>query len=394
MLQLQTKTFDICRISKLLVKHNIKASISNQVITLDGEISDELLGELCDGITICNVQNFGGEVIPLIQKETNNPESDEIVSTPTEIDDVAVKTPLDVILAPQITEKYDLLYPTVKRGEVYLCDFGEPYGSEQGYMRYAIVVQNDAGNSHSPNTIVLACTTQQKKELPTHYDFVFSNENMIDYDVLRVGLKQNVAMADQIRVVDKTRLREFLGTMTPEFMNKMQDIIDISLDLQRQEKVITKTEKVYVDKPVYRNVPADTNAPKERKDLNMVQIQLLSLVDVKELFKIAQARDSDKIKAEKILELFGFDMQKNGVQYLFKAILISPKEAYFNLETLCDSVTKSEPNVEKDEIKRLIVARIKEQFKFRKSPTIDFIRLVNSFLIKEEEDELHEENNI
>lgn len=393
MLQLQTKTFDICRISKLLVKHNIKASISNQVITLDGEISDELLGELCDGITICNVQNFGGEVIPLIQKETNYPESDEIVSTPTEVEDVAVKTPSDVVLAPQITEKYDLLYSTVKRGEVYLCDFGEPYGSEQGNKRYAIVVQNDDGNFHSPTTIVLACTTEQKKRLPVHYHFVFSNENMIDYDVIRVGMEQNVVMAEQIRTVDKTRLRKFLGTMTPEFMNKMQDIIDISLNLQRQEKVITKTEKVYVDKPVYINVPADTNAPKERKDLNMVQIQLLSLVDVNELFKIAQARDSDKIKAEKILELFGFDMQKNGVQYLFKAIFISPKEAYFNLETLCDSVAKSEPNVEKDEIKRLIVARIKEQFKFRKSPTIDFIRLVNSFLIKEE-DEQHEENNI
>lgn len=393
MLQLQTKTFDICRISKLLVKHNIKASISNQVITLDGEISDELLGELCDGITICNVQNFGGEVIPLIQKETNYPESDEIVSTPTEVEDVAVKTPSDVVLAPQITEKYDLLYSTVKRGEVYLCDFGEPYGSEQGNKRYAIVVQNDDGNFHSPTTIVLACTTEQKKRLPVHYHFVFSNENMIDYDVIRVGMEQNVVMAEQIRTVDKTRLRKFLGTMTSEFMNKMQDIIDISLNLQRQEKVITKTEKVYVDKPVHINVPADTNAPKERKDLNMVQIQLLSLVDVNELFKIAQARDSDKIKVEKILGLFGFDMQKNGVQYLFKAILISPKEAYFNLETLCDSVAKSEPNVEKDEIKRLIVARIKEQFKFRKSPTIDFIRLVNSFLIKEE-DEQHEENNI
>lgn len=393
MLQLQTKAFDICRISKLLVKHNIKASISNQVITLDGEISDELLGELCDGITICNVQNFGGEVIPLIQKETNYPESDEIVSTPTEVKDVAVKTHSDVVLAQTVIEKYDLLYPTVKRGEVYICDFGEPYGNEQGYKRYAIVVQNDDGNLHSPNTIVLACTTEQKKKLPVNHHFIFSNENMIDYDVIRVGMEQNTVMAEQIRTVDKTRLRKFLGTMTPKFMNKMQEIIDISLNLQRQEKVITKTEKVYVDKPVYRDVPADTNAPKERKDLNMVQIQLLSLVDINELFKIAQARDSDKIKAEKIIKLFGFDMQKNGVQYLFKAILISPKDAYFNLETLCDSVAESESDVEKDEIKRLIVARIKEQFAFRKSPTIDFIRLVNSFLIKEE-DEQDEKNNI
>ena len=391
MLQLQTEAFDICRISELLVRYNIKASISNQVITLDGEISNELLCELCDCITICNVQNFSGKVIPIIHKETNYSGCDEIVSTSTEVEDAAIKTHSDVVLAQTVVEKYDLLYPTVKRGEVYLCDFGEPYGSEQGHQRYAIVVQNDDGNFHSPTTIVLACTTEQKKRLPVHYHFVFSNENMSDYDVIRVGMEQNIVMAEQIRTVDKTRLRKFLGTMTPEFMNKMQDIIDISLNLQRQ--VITKIEKVYVDKPVYMNVPADTNAPKERKDLNMVQIQLLSLVDVNELFKIAQTRDSDNIKAEKILGVFGFDMQRNGVQYLFKAILISPKKDYFNLETLCDSVAKSEPNVKKDEIKRLIVARIKEQFKFRKSPTIDFIRLVNSFLIKEE-DKQHEENNI
>ncbi len=394
MLQLQTRTFDICRVSKLLVKYKIRASISDQVITLDGEISDELLDELCNGLTIRNVKNFFGEVFPLTLNEFDLPKSDEIVSSSTKGKAVVEEKTSDVVLAPQITEKYDLLYSTVKRGEVYLCDFGEPYGSEQGNKRYVIVVQNDDGNSHSPTTIVLSCTTKQKKRVPVHYHFVFSNENMIDYDVIRVGMEENVVMAEQIRTVDKTRLRKFIGTMTPEFMNKMQEIIDISLNLQRQEKVITKTEKVYVDKPVYRDVPQfDTNAPKERKDLNMVQVQLLSLIDVNELLKIAQARDSDKIKAEKILELFGFDMQRNGVQYLFKAILISPKDAYFNVETLCDSVAKSEHNVEKDEIKRLIVARIKEQFKFRKSPTIDFIRLVNSFLIKKE-DEQNEENNI
>ncbi len=393
MLQLQTRKFDICRVSKLLVKYKIKASISDQVITLDGEVSDELLDELCNGLTISNVQNFSSEVFPLILNESDLPKSDDIVSSSTKGESVVKETSSHVALIPQITEEYDLLYPTVKRGEVYWCDFGEPYGSEQGYIRYAIVVQNDIANFNSSTTIVLPCTTSQKKRFPVQYNFVFSNENMIDYDVNRVGMKENVVMAEQIRTIDKTRLRKFIGTMTPEFMNEMQDIIDISLNLQRKEKVITKTEKVYVDKPVYINVPADTNTPKERKDLNMVQIQLLSLVDVKELFKIAQTRYSDKIKAERILELFGFNMQKNGVKYLFKAILISPKDAYFNLETLCDSVAKSEHNVEKDEIKRLIVARVKEQFKFRKSPTIDFIRLVNSFLIKKE-DEQNEENNI
>lgn len=376
MLQLQAKAFDICRISKVLVKYGIKASISNQVITLEGEISNELLAELCNGITICKVQNFDGEVFPLTQKEEHYPKSDEIIPSATADENVSTETHSEAGIVQTVIEEYNLRYPIVKRGQVYICDFGEPYGSEQGDKRYAIVVQNNDGNRFSPTTIVCACTTENKTDLPVHYQFVFSNENMIDYNAHRVSSKPNIVMAEQIRTVDKKRLREFLGTMTPEFMEKIQEIIDISLGLQRRE------EKAYVDKIVYRNVLVDTNTPKESKDLNMIQVQLLSLVDIKELLRIAQLRTSDIIKAKKIISLFGFDMQKNGVQYLLKAILISPKKAYFNLETLCDSVAESEPGAERSEIKRLIVARIKEHFKLKKPPTIDFIRLVNSFLIK------------
>lgn len=391
MLQLKTKAIDICRISKLLAKHNDKASISNGIITLYGEVSAKLLDELCNGTTIYNVQNFSSEVLPSVNKGTNFPESSETISTATEVEAVVPKIHSNEVNAQTDMEEYDLLYPTVRRGEVYFCDFGKPYGSEEGHKRYAIVVQNNDGNFHSPTTIVLACTTEEKAKIPVHYSFTFSNENMIDYDVLRIGVEQNIVVAEQIKTINKTRLRKFLGTMTPEFMDRVQELIDISLGLQIEEKIITKTEKVYINNPMYKHVPDNANETKKCKDLNMVQIQLLSLVDINELLKIAQTRDSDKIKAEKIIKLFGFDMQKNGIQYLLKAILISPKEAYFNLETLCDSVAKSEQGTQKDEIKRLIVARIKEKFKFRKSPTIDFIRLVNSFLMKDEEkqDEEH-----
>lgn len=396
MLQLQTKTLDICRVSIILAKYAIKTKINipDKVITLDGEISYKLLNELCNVLTISNFQNFSGEVFSLIPNEFDSSKSDEIVSNSTKGKAVDEEKTLNVVLDSQVTEKYDLIYPTVKRGEVYLCDFGKPYGCEQGYMRYAIVVQNDKGNLFSPTTIVLPCTIARKKSLPVHHTFVFSKENMVDYEANRISMETNVAQAEQIQVIDKTRLRLYLGTMTPEFMDEIQAIIDISLDLKRKEKVITKTEKVYVEKPIYIGThQTATNEPKERKDLNMVQVQLLSFIDVNNLLKIARAGDPDKVKVEKILELFGFDMQKNGVQYLFKAILISPKDVYFNLETLCEDVAKSEHNIDKDEIKRLIVARIKEQFKLKKSPTIDFIRLVNSFLSKKEDNQ-NEENDI
>lgn len=128
----------------------------------------------------------------------------------------------------------------------------------------------------------------------------------------------------------------------------------------------------------------DPNAPKERKDVNMVQIRLLSFVDINELLKISQEHATDEVKAEKILKLFGFDFNKKGVLYVLKAIIASPKDAYFNLETLSESVSKEE-SIDKEEVKCLIVARVKETFGFRKAPTVDFIRLVNSFLLKQED---------
>ncbi len=393
MLQLQLKELDICRVSKILAKYNnIKASIANKAITLEGDISDELLSKLCDSVTICTVQNFPSEVVPIGKEENNQVKGNEALLTLNQDSSVDESTGQDIILAPKVMQKYDLIYPTVKRGEVYICDFGDPYGHEQGFIRPVIVVQNDVGNFHSPTTIVLPCTTEDKKSLPVNHFFHFSDENMFDYNSALPSDK-NVIMAEQIRTVDKTRLRGFIGTMTPEFMDDIQKIIDISLSLKRSESVIVEPKPVYIDRIVYKNVPVIPDTYRERRDINMAQIKMLSIVNAEELFRIFEARSSDKVKIEKILCLFGFDMQKNGVQYLAKAILISPKDAYFNLETLCENISKDESDIEKDEIKRLIIARVKERFKLGKSSTISFIRLINGFLTKKE-DEQDEETDI
>ena len=206
-------------------------------------------------------------------------------------------------------------------------------------------------------------------------------------------------MAEQIRTVDKTRLRRYIGFLTPEFMEQIEEKIYISLDLKPKETIVEKevfvdkiVEKiVYVDKIVPLKEETDVKPQKEQRDINMVQVQLLSFVNINELIKISQSKSTDEIKAKKILELFNFDFTKKGVEYLLKAIIASPKTNYFNLETLSDIVSKEE-NDDKDEIKRLIVARVKENFGFRKAPTIDFIRLINNFLSKQEDN--YEENNI
>lgn len=350
MLQLQTKTIDICRISKLLVKYNIKASITDSVITLNGDVSDELLTQLCASIDINAVQNFISQEPLYEPKETSFVRSDkqlqtEVVEEPKKVDSTIVEetkkfeATQHLPTLSHLPSEYDLIYSEVKRGEVYLCDFGEPYGSEQGLKRYAIVIQNDDGNLHSPTTIVIACTTERKKRLPVHFHCTFSSRNMSDYDLERVGSKENVIMTEQIQTVDKTRLRKYVGTLTPEFMKIIEGKIAISLNLSRDVKTIEK--KVYDDRPVLKNTMVDPEAPKERKDVNMVQIQLLSFVDINELLKISQSHSSDYIKAQRMLELFGFDVKRNGVQYLLKAIISSPKDAYFNLETLSENVSRT-----------------------------------------------------
>ena len=138
------------------------------------------------------------------------------------------------------TSEYDLIYSKVKRDEVYLCDFGESYGSEQGFMRYAIIVQNDDGNFHSPTTIVIACTSEHKKRLPVHFHCTFSSSNMVDYDLEKVGSAENVIMAEQIQTVDKTRLRKYLGMLTTDFMKQIDEKLNISLQLRQKVKNIEK----------------------------------------------------------------------------------------------------------------------------------------------------------
>lgn len=124
------------------------------------------------------------------------------------------------------TQKYNLKYPRVKRGELYICDFGEPYGSEQGYKRFALIVQNNVGNYSSPTTIVVACTTKKKTNLPVHYQFNLSPSVMKDYNQKRIGkeVDGNTILAEQIKTVDKKRLRKFVGTMTDEFMDEVQKV--------------------------------------------------------------------------------------------------------------------------------------------------------------------------
>lgn len=108
------------------------------------------------------------------------------------------------------------------RGEIYYADLSPAVGSEQGGIRPVLVVQNDIGNKYSPTVIVCAITSQlTKAKLPTHIE--------VGVDC---GLhKPSVALLEQIRTIDKRRLKEKIGELSISQMNQINNAIQISLGL-------------------------------------------------------------------------------------------------------------------------------------------------------------------
>ena len=111
----------------------------------------------------------------------------------------------------------------VKRGDIYYADLSPVVGSEQGGMRPVLIVQNDTGNKHSPTVIAAAITSQTgKARLPTH----------IELDAQSVGLSRNsVILLEQLRTIDKSRLRERMGKLDDTTMTKVDNAIAVSFGL-------------------------------------------------------------------------------------------------------------------------------------------------------------------
>ena len=120
---------------------------------------------------------------------------------------------------------------------------------------------------------------------------------------------------------------------------------------------------------------------KRSRDVNWDQLKILSTVNIEDLFKISESNVNNKRKVENFLELFGFDMSSNGVEYVKEAILTANKLSYYSLEYLAETIAKRK-NADANEVLRLIVVRIKDNFNFKKSPAIAFIRLVDGLIKK------------
>ncbi|NLW65732.1 MAG: type II toxin-antitoxin system PemK/MazF family toxin [Clostridiales bacterium] len=113
---------------------------------------------------------------------------------------------------------------TVRRGDIFYADLSPVVGSEQGGMRPVLIVQNDTGNKHSPTVIAAAITSQVgKSRLPTH----------IELSGQSCGLsRDSVILLEQIRTIDKSRLREKMGRLDEPLMNEVDNAIAVSFGLE------------------------------------------------------------------------------------------------------------------------------------------------------------------
>ena len=111
----------------------------------------------------------------------------------------------------------------VRRGEIYYADLSPVVGSEQGGVRPVLIVQNDVGNKHSPTVIAAAITSQREKaKLPTH----------IELRAASCGLsRDSVVLLEQIRTIDKRRLKERMGELDAPAMHQVNNALEISFGL-------------------------------------------------------------------------------------------------------------------------------------------------------------------
>ena len=111
----------------------------------------------------------------------------------------------------------------VRRGDIFFADLNPVIGSEQGGLRPVLILQNDIGNTYSPTTIVAALTSRIKRaKLPTH----------VEVDKNRYALERDsVILLEQLRTIDKQRLKERVGQLDDEAMERVKVALEISLGL-------------------------------------------------------------------------------------------------------------------------------------------------------------------
>ena len=142
---------------------------------------------------------------------------------------------------------------TVRRGDIFYADLSPVVGSEQGGLRPVLIIQNDVGNRYSPTVIAAAITSRMgKTKLPTHID-VYAD---------RVGLsKDSVILLEQIRTLDKRRLREKMGHLDEDVMAEVNNAIAVSFGLHEGIRRDEELAREHADTPPLQAPPRVVHNP-------------------------------------------------------------------------------------------------------------------------------------
>lgn len=111
----------------------------------------------------------------------------------------------------------------IKRGDIYYADLSPVVGSEQGGIRPVLIIQNDVGNKYSPTVIAAAITSQREKtKLPTHISVASGDCGLA---------KDSIVLLEQVRTIDKKRLKERMGTLNDTAMGMVDKALSVSFGL-------------------------------------------------------------------------------------------------------------------------------------------------------------------
>ena len=125
-----------------------------------------------------------------------------------------------IVLTQSIFWSVDMV---IRRGDIYYADLRPVIGSEQGGIRPVLIIQNDTGNKHSPTVIIAAITSKMNKaKLPTHVEVDSHKYNII---------KDSVILLEQLRTIDKKRLKDKLCHLDDEILSAVNEALAISLEL-------------------------------------------------------------------------------------------------------------------------------------------------------------------
>ena len=111
----------------------------------------------------------------------------------------------------------------IRRGDIFYADLRPTIGCEQGGIRPVLIVQNDIGNKHSPTTIVIALTSKEKKELPTHVPLHREQCKGLSDD--------SIILCEQLRTIDKKRIKDKIGYVNEESLDDVMKAVKISMSI-------------------------------------------------------------------------------------------------------------------------------------------------------------------